>query len=256
MFVRAPHRRPARALQRRGGGASAARRGPLSPRRASRGFTLIEMLVVLALAVLVIGLGLSSLGDLKGTQLRTQTNRLAAAIRHTYSRAVAHGLHMRMVFDLDAETYYVEASDQPIFLPSTKRAEGADPNAPTEEELEQAKEDAERDEDETPKFRLKRAQYQDDGVIPKVTMEKGIGIAGVLTSGQTEEFVTGKAYVHFFPNGFVEPAIIHITDGDTEDGEGFLTLVVDPLTGKVTRLPGRAEANRLFGVPDDVQDER
>lgn len=241
MPLRAPPRLPAGALPRRGGGASA-----------QRGFTLIEMLVVLALAVLVIGLGLSSMGNLTSTQLRTQTNRLAAAIRHTYSRAVAHGLHMRMVLDMDADSYFVEASDQPIFLPATKRKEAEDPDAPTEEEVEQAKEDADLDVGETPKFRLKRAQYQEDGVIAKVTMEKGIGLDGVLTSGQTDEFRTGKAYIHFFPNGFVEPAIIHITDGE----EGFLTLVVDPLTGKVTRLPGRAEANRLFGVPDELQDER
>lgn len=221
-------------------------------RRRARGFSLIELLVVLAVLVIVVGLGLNSLGDLSGTQLRTQTNRLAAAIRHTYSRSVAHGLHMRLVFDLDEESYWVEASDQPIFLPDTKRRDAVDPNAPTEEELEQAKEDAELDEGETPKFRLKRAQFQTEGVIPKVSFVKGISVEGVLTSGQEEIFSSGKAYIHFFPNGMVESAIIHITDGE----EGYLTLVIDPLTGKVTRMGGKATADRFFGVPDRVEDER
>lgn len=219
---------------------------------AARGFTLIEMLVVLAIVVMIIGLALSSIGDTGTTKLRVQSNRLAAALRHTYSRSVAHGLYMRMVFDLDANAYWVEASDQPIFLPAVKRNEGDDPDAPTKEEEEQAKIDERRSKNDTPHFRLPRAKFQTDGVIPKVTLERGVELHGVLTSGQEEEFFNGKAYVHFFPNGWVEPAIIHISDGE----EAFFTLVVDPLTGKVTRLPGKAQANQQFGVPDKVESER
>ena len=55
------------------------------------------------------------------------SNRLAAAIRYTFNRSTALGLYMRMVFDLDTETFWVEASDEPQFLAARKLKEGEDP---------------------------------------------------------------------------------------------------------------------------------
>ncbi|MEZ4467519.1 MAG: hypothetical protein R3F43_24510 [bacterium] len=199
---------------------------------------------MLGVLVLMTGIGISSFGALKGTQLRTQTNRLAAAVRHTFNRAVATGLYMRLVVDIDADSYWVEASATPQFLSTEKLKEGEDAEAAAREKAEK-----ERDEDAPPA--PSRERYQEDGVIPRVTMERGIGIDGVYTSGQDDVFRGGKAYVHFFPNGFVEPAMIYTTDGD----EAFFTLIVQPLTGKVTRKPGKVDPDRDFGRPEREEEE-
>ena len=216
-------------------------------RRSQRAFTLLELVIVIGVLVLMIGIGVSSLSNTGGYQLRTQSNKLSAAIRHTYNRSVTHGLYMRMVIDIDSDAYWVEASDKPVFL-SREKVEQGDVEDQEKEAAEKAK-DADGD---GHKPQNRRARFQEDGVIPKVTMEKGIGVAGVLAMGYADEFTGGKAHINFFPNGFVQPAILYTTDGD----EAFYTLEIQPMTGKVTQTPGKVDPPQHFGEPEDVQDER
>ena len=82
-----------------------------SHRRAQRGLTLLEVMITIGVLVLMMGVVVSSFGNLKSTELRTQTNKLAAAVRHTYNRAVANGLYMRLVVDISGDSYWVEASE-------------------------------------------------------------------------------------------------------------------------------------------------
>lgn len=226
--VRCTHRTPAPPARRR-------------RRRCVRGLTLLELLIVIGILVLVTGVAVSELGNLSSVKLRSETNKLAAAIRHAFNRAAAHGLYMRMVFDLDAEAYWVEASATPVFLPKEKRDEDEDPDRPLDEEAAEGDEGA----------KSIRQQYQEDGVIPRVQLSKGLEIHGVLTSGQSDVFRTGKAYLHFFPDGRVEPAIIYTSDED----DASYTLIVHPFTGRVTRKAGRVDPPREFGRPDKVEEE-
>lgn len=89
----------------------------------SKAFTLIELLIVICLVAIITGLAVSNFGQISNTQLRTQTNKLAAALKYTFGRAVSHGLYMRMVFDFEQDAYWVEASEQPVFLSKKKRSE-------------------------------------------------------------------------------------------------------------------------------------
>lgn len=209
-------------------------------RHHQRGLTLLELMIVISVVMMVMGLGVAGLDRMSSVQLRTQTNKLAAAIRHAYNRSSAHGLYVRMVFDLDAEQYWAEASAVPMFLPSKKLEEGDE--ADKEQELEEEKDG---------KPLKRRAKYQRDGVIPLVKLIRGIGIDGVLTTSQKDVFEHGKAYIHFFPNGFVEPALIYMTDGDGT----YYTLIISPMTGKVTRKVGKVDADREFGEPDKIEEE-
>lgn len=208
-----------------------------------RGFTLLELVIVIGILGLMMGVGISGLTGLSSTRLRTQTNKLSSALRYTYNRSVAHGLYMRMVLDIDGDAYWVEASEEPVFLPKKKREHG--------DEGEEDEDEKDKDKDEKDKLRTKRQRFQQDGVIPRVKMEKGIGIQGVFTSGQDDVFESGKAYIHFFPNGFVEPAIIYTTDGE----EGYYTLRVSPLTGRVKNSYGKVDPGRSFGEPEEIEEE-
>jgi len=76
-----------------------ARRG----RASSRGFTLVEALVVAGLLALAFGLLAGALGGaMPGQQLREATGRLAAEMRATRARAVATGVDQR--FEVDTAT--------------------------------------------------------------------------------------------------------------------------------------------------------
>ena len=217
-----------------------------SHRRAQRGLTLLEVMITIGVLVLMMGVVVTSFSNLKTTELRTQTNKLAAAVRHTYNRAVANGLYMRLVVDISGDAYWVEASETPVFMSKAKLKEGE-----IDEEKKKRDEEAEkRAEDGLPPA-PQRERFQTDPVIEKVTMEKGIKIVGVYTTSMEDPFESGTAYVHFFPNGFVEPAMLYTSDGE----ERTYTLSISPMTGKVTRTLGKLDPDKEFGVPSEVQEE-
>ena len=56
-----------------------------------------------------------------------------------------------------------------------------------------------------------------------VKLDEGIGFDGVRLGGFEDEFSDGKVDIHFFPNGFAEPAMIFTTDGDEE----YITLTLN-----------------------------
>ncbi len=207
-----------------------------SRRPQERGLTLLEVIIVIGVLVMMMGLGLSGLNRLSSVQLRTQTNSLASAMRHAYNRSVAEGLYMRMVFDLDADKYWLEASAEPVFLDQSENGEGWRPD---DEKV--------FDDENEPKKR----QGNFKKMVTDVTMESGIEISGVLTLGDEDPTESGRATVHFFPNGFVEPAMIYTSDGE----ESFYTLTVHPLTGQIARVPGRQSPDENFGQPDETEEE-
>jgi len=212
--------------------------GHRGPSRANRGFTLLEVMIVIAIIGIASGVALSSLGSLTGAELRTQTNRISAAIRHAYNRSVADGMYMRMVLNIETDRYWVEGSYTPTFIPAQARSEGEANDGKT------AKDKDDEDAPVVPKNDFVR-------IIEEVGMDKGIGIDGVITAGQEDEFKSGTAHIYFFPNGFVEPAMIYTTDGD----EDYYTLIINPMTGRVRRQKGRADPSESMGRPDKVEDE-
>ena len=204
----------------------------------NKGITLIELLVVLAVLVMLMGVGIAGLDRISGTALRTQTNQLSAAIRHAYNRSVAEGLYVRLVLSPETDQYRVEASSERVFIDIEEDAQDAEDGEP------KGRIDAE--EEEKP---VRKARFE--ALIPNVAMTRGIGIHGASTSGREDVITSGEIAIHFFPSGFVQPAIIYTTDGDGD----YFTLRINPMTGHVKRLPGRVEPDRGFGQPDRVEEE-
>jgi general secretion pathway protein H len=69
----------------------------------SRGFTLIEMLVVLTLVAAMVAIGAAAMGRaLPGQRLQHASRELAAQLRYTRARALATG--QSQLFTLDANT--------------------------------------------------------------------------------------------------------------------------------------------------------
>jgi len=58
------------------------------------------------------------------------------------------------------------------------------------------------------------------------------------------EVESGVAVIHFFPNGFIEPATLHLSDGDRNN----LTLQINPLTGEVRIHEGFKEFETRYGT--------
>ncbi|TMA69075.1 MAG: type II secretion system protein GspH [Deltaproteobacteria bacterium] len=66
-----------------------------------RGFTLLELVVTLAVIALAAGLVLPRLGDARGLELGAAARRLADTLAYARDRAILGGRPMRLVLDLD-----------------------------------------------------------------------------------------------------------------------------------------------------------
>lgn len=214
-----------------------------------RGFTLLELLVVVAIGAMTIGLLASTFGQVSSAEVRTQSNQVASLMRQSFSYAVSHGKYLRMIFNMSDHTISVESTDDPVFLSINKRQLGEQPDALTEEEEarnEKAKEEG--------RALIKRASFHKETVLPEIKLKAGVQLFGVYTPNQDEVFREGRAYVHFFPNGFAEPAMIYIGNQRDDDKGLRYTLALSPLTGKITRTLGELEVDRYFGQPEEEEE--
>jgi len=81
---------------------------PPGSRPGARGFTLLEMMAVVAILALLFGLALPNLGVLGGANLRSQARELAGAIELARQRAVVTGTPHRVLLALEEGAFRVE----------------------------------------------------------------------------------------------------------------------------------------------------
>lgn len=94
-------------------GVSSIRRQRLGP-----GFTLLELLVVLALATLLIALVPPLISAaLPGVELKSSARKVAAGLRLAREEAIRNGLDVALTIDLEDHSYQVEGPFRRVALP-------------------------------------------------------------------------------------------------------------------------------------------
>jgi general secretion pathway protein H len=250
-----------------------------APRRAhARGFTLIEIIVVLAIVGLIMGLGVNALRSLARSDLRGAASHLSGAMRFLFDRASTTGKTHRLVLDLEGGRYWAEITDDKFYVP---REVESPEETRRREELE-AKEDEERLAAEAKaaaqatsgssssssssglpmdssfdvakldvgEFRPKRARFAafKELALKPVTLSKRVVFRSVYTPRSTEPVTSGRAYIYFFPLGQTEAAIVSLSD---PDGETVYSLVAHPITGRV-RVYNQEVKPPVSGPTDDT----
>jgi len=220
-------------------------------RRAAAGFTLIEILVVLAVIALIMGSAVRGFKSLAKSDLRTSSAKLSGAIRYLFDRASTTGKHHRLVLDLNDGRYWPEVSDDKFYVPRdtetvTELRRREEKEAADDEEQRRKQERINNDMSSTVTpsgssfdlsklemgdFRPKRARFASFKETALKSMAvKNCKIRSVYTPRLTEPVTSGRAYIYFFPLGQTEPAIITLSD---ESGDTIYSLVVHPITGRV-----------------------
>jgi prepilin-type N-terminal cleavage/methylation domain-containing protein len=89
--------------------------------RGARGFTLLEIAVVIFIMALVMSLAMPYFGGLGSAQLKSEARRLAGRATYLYDQAATQKVIYRMTFDLDHDAYFVMRLDpysaHPKFVP-------------------------------------------------------------------------------------------------------------------------------------------
>jgi general secretion pathway protein H len=216
-------------------------------RSGRRGFTLIELIVVIAIGAIMIGSMTVAIGNIRKADLKSATGMMAGAMRYMYNLAVINNRPYRLVIDMNESIFWGEEleTDNPCarFLPE------GDPVAEASDREREAEEKGKEAEDLGPVGLDPRRRAQSSSVSYKATKDnllsrrqlpRGILVTGVMTSNHEGPREDGRVAIHFFPGGYAEQAYVWLgEEGDPdEDVEASVTLSLDSLMGRVTRHSG------------------
>jgi general secretion pathway protein H len=224
-------------------------------RASLRGLTLIEIIVVLSIIALVMSVAIAGSMQLPSARLRKTATLITSAIKVGYTRATATSRDLRLVMDFEQEKIWLEETAVPMLVQSKATTSNAGAEAVTNAEraaLQEADKIVKGPPIAKPSFRAIDTFGFGDAEEGKQgkPLQRGIRFRQVQAAHDDAARTSGRAYLYFWPGGLTERASIQIRIGDSEEDYQTLTLLVSPLTGKVTVKGGPVE---LTLPTDDTQ---
>lgn len=194
-----------------------------------RGFTLVEIMVVVALIVLIMGIAIPSVLNVGRISSNAAIRGIATTLKETYNSTMVKGRVHRVVWDIENGEYWVEEGPATILLD-------------TDESREKEKR---RFFGFSGEERKPKAKFSQDETITrkKVELPTGIKFEDVRNEAAREPIKTGLAYTHFFPHGVAEQTIIHLKDPQDRS----TSLIVSSLMGKTILKEGNVTLEEAFG---------
>ena len=220
-----------------------------------RAMTLIEVLIVLAIVALMMGAVVMGSGQLASSRLRHSSTMIAGAVRVAFSRATATSKSIRLVMDLEESLIWLEEGDQPHFV-QTKDTTGTGGASAATVAEKAALEESSRIVKGPTAPRTAFHAIDPMGVVAsdpgkvKKPLERGIKFREVQTAHDDQPRKSGRAYLYFWPGGQTERASIQLRIGNSNNDKDTITLLVAPLTGKVTVKDGAREFEPLMDDKD------
>ncbi len=216
----------------------------LRRRANSRGLTLIEMLVVLAIVgLLAVGVLMGS-GQLASAKLKKTATSLVGVIRVAYTRASSTSKSVRLVFDFQERSFWMEEAEQPMLVTPKDSTGTGGAEAVTALEQQSIAESARLIKGPSaPRAHFKQV---DMGLLAIDTDTKGkvrdlpgnISFRSIQTTHDDMPRTSDRAYLYFWPGGQTERASIQLRIGDSTQDADTLTLLIAPLTGSVNIKSG------------------
>jgi general secretion pathway protein H len=203
-----------------------------------RGFTLIEVLIVVAVIGVMALAAAPALDSFTGANARSAAGEIAGASRYLFDTAALRHQTCRLVVDIDHREWWAECT---AAGPGNRRGQpvmGKDGVAEDDEQLSRSFSD----EPDAEKRRfLARARFAEfkDRQVQKRKLKGSAAFEKVWTPRQREAQTRGKAYVYYFPQGQADPAHVPVVDGSS-----VYTVVTQPLTGRARVVTGWPEIPR------------
>jgi len=188
-----------------------------------KAFTLIELLIVLAIFGLVMGLGYPQVKRIFRSNLKSAAAQMSGMIRYGYDVSVIKGRIHRIAFDFDKASYRLEVAntDELVSLEEeTAQEEQKKSGLLSKDEPQKA-----------PSFSPAEGAAGKDKKLPS-----GIAFDSVENINTKKKRTTDVAYLYFFPAGLTEDVIIRLSG--EKNNSGFYSLRVNPANAK-TIIEGR-----------------
>ena len=199
------------------------------PYRTSHGFTLIEMLLVIAIIGVVVTGATFGLGAVTRTRLRSSAFRVASAARFAYNRSLSRGTTTRLRFDFDTNTMAIEETETPVTLATEAQLDGDSGDAVDPWDLARARLETPLNPIE-PVSPFQPIMNESGKVLERYTAQPigdAISILALITPHETDKRTDGEGSIYFFPGGLTEHAVVQLTDSS----ETVYSVEIHALTG-------------------------
>ena len=216
-------------------------------RAGRRGFTLVEVLVVIALIAVLAGTVVSGSGMIASNRMRAAAGLVVTAARIAVTRSNTTGHPVRMVFDMDENRLLLEeTSDRMLRVKETSdektsggSSAGADPATVAEKES-LAYADGIVKGPKAPRAKFTAIPLGGSDTDPKKGRELGrdVHFRQVQTDHDYKPRDKGRAYLYFWPGGGTEKAVIQVERKGSDD---VLSVLVSPLTARAKIQRGKIE---------------
>ena len=198
----------------------------MADRRTARGFTLIELIIVVSLIALLAGLAAPGVGSITGANARKAAGELAGAMRYLFDTAALRHATCRLALDLDGRAWWAECAPAAVGI-------ARDP----EEDPKELERRFSGEKNAELRRLLARTEFGSfkDRLVDKRELPGNAGFGKVHVEGR-RAVEAGTVYVHFFPGGQAQRAYVPVADGDNR-----YTVVVEPFTGRARVVVGDVE---------------
>ena len=211
------------------------------------GFTLIEVMLVVAIIAAVVTGATFGIGAITRTRLRSSAFKVTSAARFAYSRSLTQGTTTRLHFDLEKNTMAVEETDTPVTLATDEQLESDAGQAVDPWDLARARLEKPLSPIE-PSSPFHPIRNQSGKALKRYTAQPvgdGISIHALITPHETDGRTDGEGSIYFFPGGLTEHAVIQLSDSS----DTVYSVEIHPLTGDA-RIH-----NFAYEPLDDLDDE-
>lgn len=194
--------------------------------RSQGGFSLFELIVAIAIVGLMMGVVVSQMDKALDLDMKRSANRLGSTIRYLYNKAATEGLYIRLVFNIDERSYWVESTTDPTKISAEMEVAG--------EQGEEAKEgEATEGGGEKPKISYPKPRFGkvDSFLLKPTKLPERVFIKDIFVEHRPTGVQDGMVGIYFFPNGYVEHTVINLRN---EEDDFFYHIETNPVSGAVS----------------------
>lgn len=187
------------------------------------GFTLLEMMIVLAIVAAAAVIAMPYIGN-RNAQTKRALRELTVLSRELHTKAKLQGVVYRLVIDLKSpdpakngatpeQQYWVERAAGKTVLSEHEEADARERALETDPD----------------KKKDPKGFAPDTSILHQVkTLPPGLKFEKIELTRLKDPVTTGKAFIHYLPEGLTDEAAIHIKGDQHQE----YTISIQPLTGR------------------------